>query len=123
MESGGIAHHDDVGIEGKGVFELEEGVSIGFVEDIVGVEPGDIVAGCLGKGKISGGGKVVAPREIEYFIGKGTGGYLSAVGRAGIDDDDLVKDIFYAFQAFWEGFFFILNDHTKGKFHADTSKK
>ena len=51
MESGGIAHHDDVGIEGKGVFELEEGVSIGFVEDIVGVEPGDIVAGCLGKGK------------------------------------------------------------------------
>ena len=52
MESGGIAHHDDVGIEGKGVFEFEEGVSIGFVEDIVGVEPGDIVAGCLGKGKI-----------------------------------------------------------------------
>ena len=46
-----------------------------------------------------------------------------AVGGSGIDDNDFIKDVFDALEAFGQGFFLIFHDHAKGEFHGSTSKK
>jgi hypothetical protein len=64
-----------------------------FIDSIVGVEPEDPVAGGVVDARIAGGGKIIAPGEVED-AGAETGGQLAgAVGGAGVHHDGLVHQV------------------------------
>ena len=60
-------------------------------ENVVGVQPEEIVSRRPGKGEVARLGKVVLPGKGEHFVGKPSGDRRGLVGRAGIDEYDLVK--------------------------------
>ena len=60
-------------------------------ENIVGVQPEEIVSRRAGKGEVARLGKVILPRKGKNFVGKPSGDGRGLVGRAGIDEYDLVK--------------------------------
>ena len=63
------------------------------------IEPKNPIAGGVLKTSISRGGEVVAPRKVEQATGALQRDFARAVGRAGVDDDDLVGDIAARYRA------------------------
>jgi hypothetical protein len=65
--------------------------AVGLIEVFVGIEPEDPVAGGVAEGFDPGRGEVIDPGEVEDAGAQGGGELFGAVGRAGIDNDDLKK--------------------------------
>ena len=65
---------------------------LGRLDHVVGVEPEGVVAGGAGQRRVAGGGEVVDPGEVEDPRPERAGDLHGAVGRAGVDDDDLVEE-------------------------------
>lgn len=91
-EGGVVGEEEDIG-----AFAFQEGAKGGESfprwgrENVVGVQPEEIVSRRPGKGEVARLGKVVLPGKGEHFVGKPSGDRRGLVGRAGIDEYDLVK--------------------------------
>ena len=65
------------------------------------------------KGFISGGSKIVLPREIKNSIGKTGGGFLCIIGRAGVHHNDLIYQARHTVQTSFQYILLIFYDHAQ----------
>ena len=111
VEIHAVGQHYDVGVVCIR-FESQDGVDGCVGQDVVRVQPHDIVARCIGKTVVACRGKVVDPIEAIYFVGKLSGNFDGIVRTACVYDHELIGDTFCAGQTAGEHFVFVLDDHT-----------
>ena len=90
------------------VFEL---LSLGRLDDVIGIEPKRIIAGGPRQCRIAGRGEVVDPDKIKHTCPERPGDLDRAVGAAGIDDDDLIEQPAHRFETGGKVFFLVPNNH------------
>ena len=83
---------------------------VGAAQGLVGIEPGDPVAGAGGQRLVAGPGEVVVPVALEDRRPELPGQGHGAVGRAGVVDDDLVGQALERGQAGRQVVLFVLDD-------------
>ncbi len=88
------------------------------VDDVVGVEPADPVTRRELERGLARGGEVVAPGDPRDPVGVTTRDPKRAVGRAGIDDDDLVDGPCDAREEAWQRRLLIADDHGERNRHG-----
>jgi hypothetical protein len=82
-------------------------------EHLVGVEVHDPVAGRGLEGHVACGGEVAVPRVMQDAGAVALGDLDGAVGRPGVDDDDLVDRVARGFQAAPDHRLLVLDDHAQ----------
>ena len=74
--------------------QAAEPLAVLGVEAVVGVEPEDPLARGVTQRLVAGGGEIIDPGEVEDLGAEARGDGPGAVGRAGVDDDHFVDEIF-----------------------------
>jgi len=69
------------------------------LDAIVSVEPEGVIARGAGQRRVAGGGEVINPDEVEHARPERACDLDRAVGRAGVDDHDLIEEAARRFQA------------------------
>ena len=87
-------------------------------EHLVGVEVHDPVAGGGVEGCVAGRGEVAVPRVVQDARAVALGDLDGAVGRAGVDDDDLVDRVARGLQAAPDHRLLVLDDHAQAQGQA-----
>ena len=110
VKAGVIGQHHQVAFS---VGQRTEGSGSGLRQQIVGVQPEQVVHGALGKGKVPGGGKVIPPGEIADLGTIGGPDLPGPVPGAGVRQDDLVHPAPDPVQAAAQHRFLVPDDHAQ----------
>ena len=108
-----VRHHHDVCIFWERPFQFQELPGFPLRDNIVRIQPHQIVAGSLLKCEIARCGKVILPDEIVNPVRILRRNLLRPVGRPGIHDDDLVCQTFHARKASPQHFLLISYYHAQ----------
>jgi hypothetical protein len=107
---------DDVGrlARTEALQERDQLLPLGWLDDVVGVEPEGVIAGGPRQGRIAGRGEVVHPDEVEHPRPERAGDLGRPIDAAGVHDDDLIEDVAHRFEAPWKVLLLVFHDHRQG---------
>ena len=112
----GVVDLDEIeGVPPRAARQPPQALGVLGDEDLVGVEVHNPVAGRSLEGHVAGGREVTVPRVVQDPRAELLGDLDGAIGRAGVDDDDLVDRLARGLQAAPEHGFLVLDDHAEAE--------